>query len=128
MGATRRVGSRARILASQIESGIKGTVLEQSNLFEALKFRYFGPIDGHDVMHLTRVLEDLKTIPGPKLLHCITVKGKGFPKAEKEQTIFHAPGRFDKCTGELIKACRVLKASAVPGGIRSYNCGTGTAE
>jgi 1-deoxy-D-xylulose-5-phosphate synthase len=78
-------------------------VLGRSNLFEALKFRYFGPIDGHDVLHLTRVLEDLKTIPGPKLLHCITVKGKGFPMAEEQQTVFHAPGKFDKCTGELIK-------------------------
>ncbi len=103
LGRYRRVGARARILASQIEGGIKGTVLEQSNLFEALKFRYFGPIDGHDVMHLTRVLEDLQTIPGPKLLHCVTVKGKGFPKAEEHQTVFHAPGRFDRATGELIK-------------------------
>ncbi len=103
LGRYRRVGAKARILASQIEGGIKGTVLEQSNLFEALKFRYFGPIDGHDVMHLTRVLEDLKSIPGPKLLHCVTVKGKGFPKAEEQQTVFHAPGRFDRCTGELIR-------------------------
>lgn len=103
LGRYKRVGIRARVLASQLEGGIKGTVLKQSNLFEAFKFRYFGPIDGHDVLHLTRVLEDLKTIPGPKLLHCVTVKGKGFPKAEEQQTIFHAPGIFDKCTGELIK-------------------------
>jgi len=103
LGRSKRVGSRAQNIASQIEGSIKGTVLSQSNLFEALKFRYFGPIDGHDVLHLTRVLEDLKTIPGPKLLHCITVKGKGFPRAEEQQTVFHAPGKFDKCTGELIK-------------------------
>ena len=103
LGRSKRVGLRARSIASQIEGSIKGSVLGQSNLFEALKFRYFGPIDGHDVLHLTRVLEDLKTIPGPKLLHCITVKGKGFPRAEEEQTVFHAPGKFDKCTGELIK-------------------------
>jgi 1-deoxy-D-xylulose-5-phosphate synthase len=103
LGRSKRVGSRAQNIASQIEGSIKGTVLGQSNLFEALKFRYFGPIDGHDVLHLTRVLEDLKTIPGPKLLHCITVKGKGFPMAEEQQTVFHAPGKFDKCTGELIK-------------------------
>lgn len=109
LGRYKRVGNRARILASQIENGIKGTVLEQSNMFEALKFRYFGPIDGHDVMHLTRVLEDLKTIPGPKLLHCVTVKGKGFAKAEEQQTIFHAPGKFDKCTGELIKPAECSK-------------------
>lgn len=103
LGRSKGVGHKARSLASQIEGSIKGTVLEQSNLFEALNFRYFGPIDGHDVLHLTRVLEDMKTIPGPKLLHCITIKGKGFPKAEEEQTIFHAPGKFDKCTGELIR-------------------------
>ena len=103
LGRSKRVGSRAQNIASQIEGSIKGSVLGRSNLFEALKFRYFGPIDGHDVLHLTRVLEDLKTIPGPKLLHCITVKGKGFPMAEEQQTVFHAPGKFDKCTGELIK-------------------------
>jgi len=109
LGRSKRVGSKAQLIASQIEGTIKGTVLENSNMFEALKFRYFGPIDGHDVMHLTRVLEDLKTIPGPKLLHCITVKGKGFPKAEQDQTVFHAPGRFDKCTGELIKPSECSK-------------------
>ncbi|HUW91959.1 MAG TPA: 1-deoxy-D-xylulose-5-phosphate synthase [Bacteroidales bacterium] len=103
LGRSKKMGFRAQSLASQIQGSIKGSVLRQSNLFEALKFRYFGPIDGHDVMHLTRVLEDLKTIPGPKLLHCITVKGKGFPKAEENQTVFHAPGKFDKCTGEIIK-------------------------
>jgi 1-deoxy-D-xylulose-5-phosphate synthase len=109
LGRSKRVGLRAQSIASQIEGSIKGTVLGRSNLFEALKFRYFGPIDGHDVLHLTRVLEDLKTIPGPKLLHCITVKGKGFPRAEEEQTVFHAPGRFDKCTGELIKPSECSK-------------------
>ena len=103
LGRSKKMGFRAQSLASQIQGSLKGTVLGQSNLFEALKFRYFGPIDGHDVLHLTRVLEDLKTIPGPKLLHCITVKGKGFPKAEENQTVFHAPGKFDKCTGEIIK-------------------------
>jgi 1-deoxy-D-xylulose-5-phosphate synthase len=103
LGRNSRVGTRAQVIASQIQSSIKGTVLGHSNLFEALKFRYFGPIDGHDVLRLTRVLDDLKTIPGPKLLHCITVKGKGFPKAEEQQTVFHSPGKFDKCTGELIK-------------------------
>jgi len=103
LGRSKKMGFRAQSLASQIQGSLKGTVLGQSNLFEALKFRYFGPIDGHDVLHLTRVLEDLKSIPGPKLLHCITVKGKGFPMAEENQTVFHAPGKFDKCTGEIIK-------------------------
>lgn len=103
LGGFKKSGRKAQTLASQIEGGIKRTVLRRSNLFEALNFRYFGPIDGHDVLHLTKVLEDLKTIPGPKILHCITIKGKGFPKAEENQTVFHAPGRFDKCTGELIR-------------------------
>ena len=67
-----------------------------------MNFRYFGPIDGHDVIHLTKVLKDLKRIPGPKLLHCLTVKGKGFKQAEENQTEFHAPGKFDKKTGEII--------------------------
>jgi 1-deoxy-D-xylulose-5-phosphate synthase len=72
-------------------------------MFESLRFRYFGPIDGHDVNHLVKVLEDLKKIPGPKLLHTITVKGKGYALAEKDQTKWHAPGLFDKVTGEIYK-------------------------
>ncbi|NMC40284.1 MAG: 1-deoxy-D-xylulose-5-phosphate synthase, partial [Bacteroidales bacterium] len=74
---------------------------DRSNLFEALNFRYFGPIDGHDVLHLAQVLNDLKRIPGPKLLHCITVKGKGYKYAEENRTRFHAPGPFDKETGRI---------------------------
>jgi 1-deoxy-D-xylulose-5-phosphate synthase len=102
LGKAGKVGPRARTLAAQLEAGFKSTLLDRSNLFEGMGFRYFGPIDGHDVMHLTKVLEDLKRIPGPKLLHCITVKGKGFKQAEENQTVFHAPGRFDKETGEII--------------------------
>jgi 1-deoxy-D-xylulose-5-phosphate synthase len=68
-----------------------------------MNFRYFGPIDGHDVLHMVDVLGDLKRIPGPKLLHCLTVKGKGFKQAEENQITFHAPGKFDKKTGELLK-------------------------
>ena len=86
LGLLGRLGPNARTLASQIEAGAKSTFLDRSNLFEGLNFRYFGPIDGHDVLHLTRILEDLKTIPGPKLLHCVTVKAKGFEQAEKDQT------------------------------------------
>lgn len=92
----------ARTLAGQIEAGLKSTILDRSNLFEGLNFRYFGPIDGHDILHLVKVLEDLKRIRGPKLLHCLTVKGKGFKQAEENQTTFHAPGKFDKETGEII--------------------------
>jgi len=102
LGKFGRIGPNARTLASQLEAGFKSTILDKSNLFEGLNFRYFGPIDGHDVLHLVKVLEDLKRIPGPKILHCITVKGKGFKQAEENQTTFHAPGKFDKKTGEII--------------------------
>jgi 1-deoxy-D-xylulose-5-phosphate synthase len=102
LGIFGRFGPKTRTLASQIEAGLKSTILDRSNLFEGMNFRYFGPIDGHDVLHLVKVLEDLKRIPGPKLLHCLTIKGKGFKQAEENQTTFHAPGKFDKETGELI--------------------------
>jgi 1-deoxy-D-xylulose-5-phosphate synthase len=82
---------------------LKSSIVKQSNLFEALNFRYFGPVDGHDVIRLVKILSDLKDIKGSKLLHCITIKGKGFTQAEKEQTRFHAPGLFDKNTGALIE-------------------------
>ncbi|HSN50158.1 MAG TPA: 1-deoxy-D-xylulose-5-phosphate synthase, partial [Bacteroidales bacterium] len=103
LGIFGRLSPNARTLAAQIEAGAKSTILDRSNLFEGLNFRYFGPIDGHDVQHLIKVLEDLKRIPGPKILHCITVKGKGFKHAEEDQTAFHAPGMFNKQTGEIIK-------------------------
>jgi 1-deoxy-D-xylulose-5-phosphate synthase len=76
--------------------------MHQSNIFEAMNLRYFGPVNGHDVTHLVEVLEDLKNIKGPKLLHILTKKGKGFESAEKDQTTWHAPGRFNKETGEII--------------------------
>jgi 1-deoxy-D-xylulose-5-phosphate synthase len=103
LGIFGRLSPNARTLAAQLEAGAKSTILDRSNLFEGLNFRYFGPIDGHDVQHLIKVLEDLKRIPGPKILHCITVKGKGFKHAEEDQTTFHAPGMFNKQTGEIIK-------------------------
>jgi len=103
LGKLSAVGPDAFKIAKKIEKSIKGTLLKQSNLFEALKFRYFGPIDGHDVKHLVKVLRDLRDIPGPKLLHCVTVKGKGYALAEKDQTKWHAPGLFDKITGEIKK-------------------------
>ncbi|MBD3747884.1 MAG: 1-deoxy-D-xylulose-5-phosphate synthase [Sphingobacteriales bacterium] len=98
------LGPNAHEIVKKIEKSIKGTLLKKSNLFESLKFRYFGPIDGHDVNHLVKVLNDLKDIPGPKLLHCVTIKGKGFAFAEKDQTKWHAPGLFDKITGEIKKS------------------------
>jgi 1-deoxy-D-xylulose-5-phosphate synthase len=98
------VGKRfTREMASKLEQGIKGMVTKRSNLFESLNLRYFGPIDGHNITKLVDTLNDLRDIPGPKLLHILTVKGKGYSLAEKDQTKWHAPGLFDKITGEIYK-------------------------
>jgi 1-deoxy-D-xylulose-5-phosphate synthase len=93
----------SRDMASKLEAGMKGIVSKSSNLFEALNLRYFGPIDGHNITKLVDTLKDLRNIPGPKLLHIVTVKGKGYDLAEKDQTKWHAPGLFDKVTGEIHK-------------------------
>ena len=93
----------SRNMASKFEASLKGMVSKSSNLFEALKLRYFGPIDGHNITKLVDTLKDLKNIDGPKLLHIKTIKGKGFELAEKDQTKWHAPGLFDKITGEIYK-------------------------
>ena len=104
LGKISKFGPNAQDIVSKIENGIKTTLLRQSNLFESLKFRYFGPIDGHDVVRVKKVLEDLKDIPGPKILHCLTTKGKGYKFSEEgNQTIWHSPGLFNKDTGEIIK-------------------------
>ncbi|MFM6970508.1 MAG: 1-deoxy-D-xylulose-5-phosphate synthase [Sediminibacterium sp.] len=95
--------STSRSLASKLEASVKGMVNKSSNLFEALQLRYFGPIDGHNITNLVDTLKDLREIPGPKLLHVITTKGKGYELAEKDQTKWHAPGLFDKVTGEILK-------------------------
>lgn len=92
-----------RDMASKLEAGLKGMVSKSSNLFEALNLRYFGPIDGHNVVKLVETLNDLKDIGGPKILHIKTVKGKGYDLAEKDQTLWHAPGLFDKVTGQIKK-------------------------
>ena len=104
LGKLSKFGSSAQEIISKVEGAIKSAVLKQSNLFESLNLRYFGPVDGHDVDHLVEILRDLKDIPGPKILHCITVKGKGYGPAEKgNKTTWHAPGTFDKVTGEIYK-------------------------
>lgn len=105
LGKVSRFGPDARSIVSIIEKSIKSAFLKHSNLFESLKIRYFGPVDGHDVHHLINVLNDLKDIPGPKILHCITTKGKGYKPAEEgNPTFWHSPGvKFDKITGELQK-------------------------
>jgi len=102
LGALSKLGPNAQRYAQQIEHGVKSMFLKQSNLFESLNFRYFGPVDGHDILHLTGILKDMKHIQGPKLLHVKTRKGKGFPQAEQNQTAFHSPGRFDKKTGQFL--------------------------
>ena len=93
----------SRKVVHKIADGIKGAVTSKSNLFEAFGIRYFGPIDGHNITKLIDTLQDLKNIPGPKILHIMTVKGKGYALAEKDQTKWHAPGLFDKVTGEIQK-------------------------
>ena len=92
-----------REMASKLEHSVKGFISKSSNLFEAMKLRYFGPIDGHNITKLVDTLQDLKDIHGPKILHIITTKGKGYSLAEKDQTKWHAPGLFDKVTGEIYK-------------------------
>ncbi len=83
------------------QHAMKSMVFDDSNLFETLGFRYFGPVDGHDVITLTRIFSHMKEIPGPKLLHVLTKKGKGFIPAENDATKWHAPGKFDAVTGEI---------------------------
>jgi len=104
LGKISKFGPDARSIVQKIENAIKSAVLKQSNLFESLNFRYFGPVDGHDVTRLVQVMKDLKEIPGPKLLHVLTVKGKGYKLAEEDQTLWHAPGLFNKDTGEIFKS------------------------
>lgn len=104
LGKMSKFGSSAQEVASKVENAFKSALLKQSNYFESLNFRYFGPIDGHDVRHVAKVMKDLQDIPGPKILHCVTVKGKGYQPAEEgNATKWHAPGLFDKDTGEIIK-------------------------
>jgi 1-deoxy-D-xylulose-5-phosphate synthase len=104
LGKVSKFGPDAQKIASKVTHALKGSILKQSNLFESLNFRYFGPVDGHDVVGLAKVLEDLKDIPGPKILHCLTKKGGGYKYSEEgDPTKWHAPGVFNKETGEIVK-------------------------
>ncbi len=104
LGVISNFGPDAQKIASKVSHALKSTLLKQSNLFESLNFRYFGPVDGHDVQGMVKVLEDLKSIPGPKILHCITKKGAGYKFSEEgNPTKWHAPGVFNKDTGEIVK-------------------------
>ncbi len=104
LGKVSHFGPDAQSIASKISNALKGSILKQSNLFESLNFRYFGPIDGHDSIGVAKILEDLKDIPGPKILHCVTKKGGGYKFSEEgNPTQWHAPGIFNKDTGEIVK-------------------------
>lgn len=103
LGHFKVAGNKMRKVASKLESAMMAA-LTPGSLFRSFGFKYYGPIDGHDVNGLRKTLEDLKTVKGPKLLHIVTVKGKGFAPAEKEQTKWHAQSSpFDKITGDSLK-------------------------
>ena len=89
-------------LCQKTGNAVKQGLLKNSNLFESLNFRYFGPVDGHNLKELVRVLAALRDIDGPKLLHVMTVKGKGYLPAEHDQSVWHAPGKFDPSTGRRL--------------------------
>ena len=110
LGKFKWIGNLARQILQKQQQALKSVVFRNSNLFESFGFRYFGPVDGHDVVGLVHILHDLKAIPGPKILHVITKKGKGFTPAEKDATKWHAaPGKFDIHTGEIF-----TKTSDIP--------------
>jgi 1-deoxy-D-xylulose-5-phosphate synthase len=102
LGHFKSAGEKMRKVASRMEAALT-TALTPGALFRALGFKYYGPIDGHNVRGLVKHLNDLKKIPGPKLLHVVTVKGKGFAPAERDQVKWHASGSpFDKITGKSL--------------------------
>lgn len=104
LGAVSKFGPNAQTIASKISNALKGTLLKHSNYFESLNFRYFGPVDGHDPIAMVKIMEDLRDIPGPKILHVLTNKGHGYAPSEKgNATEWHSPGIFNKETGEIVK-------------------------
>jgi 1-deoxy-D-xylulose-5-phosphate synthase len=106
LGQFKQAGAKMQKVASRLEKAI-GTAITPGGLFHALGFKYYGPVDGHNVNTLRRTLSDLKEISGPKLLHVVTVKGKGFAPAEREQTKWHAQSSpFDKITGESLSPAK----------------------
>ena len=109
LGHFKAAGDKMRKAASKLERAMTAAITPGA-LFQALGFKYYGPVDGHNVQALRRHLEDLRTVSGPKLLHIVTVKGKGFAPAEREQTKWHAQSSpFDKITGQPIKAEKVVQ-------------------
>lgn len=102
LGKLDKFGETGQKLGSKIDSTLKSALLKNSNMFESMNFRYFGPVDGHNLKRLIKVLKDIKEIPGPKVLHILTKKGKGLSTAEEDPITFHAPGTFDSETGVLL--------------------------
>ncbi len=102
LGHFKSAGEKMRKIASRLEKAVTAAITP-GGLFQALGFKYYGPVDGHNVDTMRRHLEDLKDVPGPKLLHAVTIKGKGFAPAEREQTKWHAQSSpFDKITGKSL--------------------------
>lgn len=93
---------RGKSFVSRMLSGLKSSLLSSSNLFESLGFRYFGPVDGHDVEQLVQILSRLRRLKGPRLLHIVTKKGKGMKEAEQNPVTYHAPGIYDAETGRQV--------------------------
>lgn len=101
LGRLDKLGSASQKIASKMDTALKAALLKSSNMFESMNFRYFGPVNGHNINRLIRVLSDIKDIPGPKILHVLTTKGKGLASAELDPVKYHAPGTFDSKTGVL---------------------------
>ena len=109
LGYFKGAGDKMRKIASRLEAALT-TALTPGSLFRSLGFKYYGPVDGHNVKNLTRQLHDLKQVSGPKLLHVVTVKGKGFAPAERDQVKWHASGSpFDKLTGNTLSGKPIKK-------------------
>lgn len=98
------ITEKHRGIILRFNNSLKSLITRQQNIFEGLNIRYFGPYDGHDVIRLVRVLSDIRDMEGPRILHLRTVKGKGYPAAERMPSVWHAPGLFNKETGEIIKS------------------------
>lgn len=96
------ITEQGKNLILRFNNSLKSLLTKQQNMFEGFNIRYFGPIDGHDLPNLIRILQNIKDMKGPKILHIHTIKGKGFKPAEVSATVWHAPGKFDKETGERI--------------------------
>ena len=112
----------------RFNNSLKSMLMQQQNIFEGMNIRYFGPVDGHDVTALTRVLKEIKDMKGPKLLHVHTRKGKGFKPAEEAATVWHAPRHIRQGNGRTYRGRYHGDASIVPRRIREYPAGAGTAE